>query len=654
MTYHVVREVNMKGIRGFALFCIGAFSLVFSPSPVAAAGVDPGGRLQRLSESLYVVKDACNVYVVKRNGRALLIDSGEGAVSGCLEELGVGQVDWVLQTHSHRDQCGATAELARRGAKVAASGAEARFFRDVSSFWDSFDLFIRYAFKPDTYQPRENIPLDLALADNDSLTWQGITFRCLATPGHTEGSASYLAEIDGRKVAFTGDMIHSPGKLWNLYSFDYRYWDGGYKGITLDLAGLDKVLAAGARTFLPSHGEKMDDPASAVAALRENLSRLYDLEPQPEPSERPQTQNVPRKRWNRVSEHLYHVKYTSFVLLSADSSALFYDYYALAGSRSYEHFDSIIPLCRDLGVKRVELIIPSHFHEDHLRGIPDLVQRSGAKVWVFENMADILENPSRYNLPCLAPERIKADRVLHDGEKIRWKEYEFTVLHFPGQTMYHQAMFGMVDGKKVMFMGDSDVYDLNDPNLFRRNQKLHGISTFLNYYLLEPGQGYLKAIQRLIDYNPELLLYAHSGAKPGNMEIYRANLEAMSKRRELAAAVLPQADPNIGFDPNRVSFYPYSLEISEGKVFETEVMFRNHLPEAVETEISLSVPESWHVEPPAIRLNVAAKAESGALFKVRPGDRPAGRRRAVITASVISGSENLGEPAEMLLEWKQD
>lgn len=644
----------MSGINRFALLCLGVFFALCFYSPGNGAETGSSGQLQRLSESLYVVKDACNVYVFKRNGRALLIDSGEGAVLECLKELGIEQVDWVLQTHSHRDQCGATAELAQRGAKVAAPEAEARLFRDVSSFWDNFDLFIRYSYKPDTYQPRENIPLDLVLADNDSLTWQGITFRCLTTAGHTEGSASYLAEIDGCKVAFTGDMIHSPGKLWNLYSFDYRYWDGGFKGITLNLAGLDKVLAAGARTFLPSHGVRMDDPAAAVAALRDNLSRLYDLEPLPEPSERPQAQNAPQKRWTRVSEHLYHVKYTSFVLLSADSSALFYDYYALADSRGYEHFDSIIPLCRDLGVKRVDLIIPSHFHEDHLRGIPDLVQRSGAKVWVFENLVDILENPSRYNLPCLAPERIKADRVLHEGEKIRWKEYEFTVLHFPGQTMYHQAMCGMVDGKKVMFMGDSDVYDLNDPNLFRRNQKLHGISTFLNYYLLEPGQGYLKAIRQLIGYNPELLLYSHSGAKPGNMEIYRANLEAMSKRRELAAAVLPQADPNIGFDPNRVHFYPYSLEISEGKEFETEVIFRNHLPEAVETAISLSVPEGWIVEPPEIHLNTSAKAESGAHFKVRPGACPAGRRRAIITARVISGTENLGEPAEMLLEWKQD
>ncbi|GEM_PF-7108909 len=634
-------------------------------SEVNAAEVS-GPRLEKISDSLYLLRDACNVYVIKRGNQAILIDSGEGAVLGQLAGIGVEKVEWVLQTHAHRDQCGATPALRLLGAKVAVPEGDAKSFSDVESYWDKFEIYIRYQFKPDTYKPRANIAVDRALADGESITWQGIEFRCIATPGHTEGAGTYLAEIDGRKVAFCGDMIHSAGKLWNLYSFDHKYWDGGFIGISKNLKGLDRVLGTGVQRLLPSHGGPIDDPGAAVAQLKANLTKLYNLEPEPaapatRPAARvaaapapapPATRPVP-SRWTKVSEHLYHVKYTSFLLLSNDGSALFYDYYALPNVTTYENYDAIVPLLRDVGAKTVDLVLVSHFHEDHVRGIPDLVKRYGAQVWAYDNTADILEHPDRYNLPCLAPEHIKVDRVLHDNETIRWKEYEFTICHFPGQTMYHQGMYGVVDGKKVFFVGDTDITPIGDPNLINRDQKLHGISTFLNYYLLEPGQGYVKAIQRVIDYNPEVLLFAHSGAHPGNPEMYKANMASMSARRDLVAAVLPYEDPNIGTDPNRVHFYPYTLAIAPGEAFETSVVVRNHLPKAIATQVSLATPERWKVEPVTIPLSIEGRYEQRATFRVYPAGVPSGHRRTVITAQVQSGDENWGEPAEMLLEWKK-
>lgn len=608
------------------------------------------GALERISESLYRMNDVCNVYLVKRGDRALLIDSGRGEILGRLDEMGVKAVDWVLHTHAHRDQCGATNALVARGARVAVPAREEKLFSDIEGFWDRFDPFIRYAFKPDTYKSRVNIAVDRALADGESLEWEGIVFRSLATPGHTTGSGSWIAELDGRVVAFTGDMIHSPGKLWNLYSFDYRYWDGGFRGISDNLESLDKVLHAGAERFLPSHGVVMDDPAGAVGMLRANLEKLYDFGPPPA-APAPSGSNEPVRRWRRVSEHLYHLRPTSFLLLSSDSTAMFYDHYAVPQPESAFHYDSILPVLDELGVKRVEVAIPSHFHEDHLRGFPDLVRRFGTEVWVYENMADILEHPSRYNLPCLAPERIKADRILHDMETIRWKEYEFTIMHFPGQTEYHQAMYGTVDGRRVLFAGDSDVYAIGDPNIERRNRKLHGISTFLNYYRLEPGEGYLKTIQRVIDFNPELLLYSHSGPKPGNPEMYRLNLESMQARRGLVAEILPHADPNIGFDPNRVNFYPYLTKIRPGETFETAVRVRNHLDDEILLRISLNTPPGWSVEPPLVEMPVEGKKQGEASFRVVPDRRTHGRVRTLITAQVESGGEDWGEPAEMILEW---
>jgi len=609
----------------------------------------PTASFEKISASIYRVDDACNVYVVKRGDKALLIDAGDGAVLGLMKKLGVKNIDWILFTHAHRDQCQGAPSLLAAGAKVAVPQKEERFFNDVDSFWDSFSLYYRYIYKPDTFKPRQNITVHKTLADGETFDWEGLSFEAVETPGHSEGAVSYIAEIDGRRYAFTGDMIHSPGKVWNLYSFDHRYWDGGFIGITANLKSLDNVLAKKPDMLLPSHGTPMDNPEQAIAALKVNLESLYDLNPEEKSALRSRPGQT-RARWQKVSEHLYHYDPTSFILLSRDSSALFYDYYAVPDSGSPESYGTIDSVLTGLGIKTVELTMPSHFHEDHVRGFPYLKKRFGTSVWVYENMADILENPSYYNLPCLAEERIRADRVLHDNETIQWKEYEFTIVHFPGQTMYHQGMTGVVDGKKIFFAGDTDVWEPDEPNFIHRNLKLHGISTFLNYYLLGPEQGYVKAMNQLVRLNPEILLMAHSGPRPGNLEKYIRNRDLALKRVELVSKVLPYEDPNLGFDPNWIYFYPYSLKIKPGIEFETRVKIRNHFRQAMKAQVSLRLPESWQAEPQSGQVEIEGKGEGSVAFRVRVPQSAAMRQRTVITAEVKTQDRDWGEFAEMILD----
>ena len=63
------------------------------------------------------------------------------------------------------------------------------------------------------------------------------------------------------------------------------------------------------------------------------------------------------------------------------------------------------------GLKSVDVIMPSHMHDDHLNGFPHLVRHHGAKVWCYENMVDVLQNPRNYNLGCILGEPIKIDRA---------------------------------------------------------------------------------------------------------------------------------------------------------------------------------------------------------------------------------------------------
>ena len=604
----------------------------------------------RVAEEVYMVGGSCNVFAVVRDGAALLIDSGEGDVIPCLEELGVKKVEWVLHTHAHRDQCAATQKLAEMGASVAVLAAGENFYRDPQGFWNPFQIFIRYQFKPDSFKPARPIEVDRVLADGEALQWRGITFTAMATPGHSVDHTAWLAEIGGRKIAFTGDMIHSPGKVWNLYHFDHHYWDGGFEGVGKTLGALDRVLARGAELLLPSHGKPMDKPAEAVALLKENMCDLYEFSPEGEAEDEPE----PRPRTEpqmirKVSEHLYHVRPTGYVLLDGSGGALFYDHYSVPGSDSRWNESRIDTIIKALGIERVEVVIPSHFHEDHTRGIPVLKKRFGAKYWVFENMVDMLAHPSRYNVCCIAPEQIPADRVLHDNEIISWRQYEFRILHFPGQTMYHQAMYGEVDGRKVLFMGDTDCYALGDRTMGRRMVKLHGISTFLNYYNLDTGRGYEKAMERMVELNPELMLFAHSGPREGNLETYRTNLDSIRLRRSRAEKVLPHEDPNLGFDPNWACFYPYTASPGADGTLETEVRVRNHLEHPITAEIELRLPEGWRAEPKSANIKIAGKSNDAARFRIllSDGEKLVGRK--VVTARIKADGVDWGEFCEMLV-----
>ena len=66
-------------------------------------------------------------------------------------------------------------------------------------------------------------PIGGTLRDYDTFRWGPYEFFVLPSPGHTAGSITLVATIDGKKVAFSGDVIHSPGKVQNLYDLQYFY-----------------------------------------------------------------------------------------------------------------------------------------------------------------------------------------------------------------------------------------------------------------------------------------------------------------------------------------------------------------------------------------------------------------------------------------------
>lgn len=213
------------------------FLSIASPLLGQTSGEAVKSQFEPVTPHVGIYHEAINVAVVQRNGKSLLIGSGDGTILEAAKNLGINSIEWVLYTDNHRDQCASAALLKKAGAKIAVPAAETEFFKNATGIWDGAEtmLYERMNFRPDLFILRSSVAPDRELKAGETLHWQGLDIEVVPTPGPTDGSVSYLVDIDGKKLAFTGDLIYGPGQLWNFYMLQKRF--RGCEGIIGDSAG---------------------------------------------------------------------------------------------------------------------------------------------------------------------------------------------------------------------------------------------------------------------------------------------------------------------------------------------------------------------------------------------------------------------------------
>ena len=105
----------------------------------------------------------------------------------------------------------------------------------------------------------------------------------------------------------------------------------------------------------------------------------------------------------------------------------------------------------------------------------------------------MLEDPKRFDLPCLWPEPIPVDRALPLETPIAWHEYELTLYPLPGHTYFACAIAFEVDGRRVLAIGDQ--YSPTTLNYQYRNR-------FERHDFIQTGE-LLRALR------PDLLIGGH-------------------------------------------------------------------------------------------------------------------------------------------------
>ena len=601
--------------------------------------------LSRVSDRVWSYRDTCNVYAVTCGDRAILIDFGSGAILDHLGDMGVAEVDWVLHTHHHRDQCQGDARLAGTETRIAVPSAEVAHFGGSAAFWQTVPLSDIYDCSSLYNTLAASVPVDRPLADYDVFEWCDIKVLALPTPGHTRGSLTYVVDVDSRRYAFTGDLMSSGGRAHTLHDMDWKY--GMSEGFKLAAQSAATLRTQRPKYLGPSHGEAITEPDVALARFEDTLLaylRHSDLGYQT--SLEPQ-QVTPSSAIEQLGDHLFAVTSTCahfYVLRSDTGATLFFDYGFATEVNMAAHYrfteHTLADLQERFGLQPPEVVVPTHYHDDHVCGIPYLQRRYGTEVWAFEVFAPILERPSSYRIPCLWREPITVSRVLEQGE-FRWHEFQFDIHHNPGHTWYAASIFADIDGRRVGITGD-------ELQISPSGSLWGGAPVYRNRV---GGTDFSSSIATILKFEPELVLTGHKGP----LEVTRADLEGFRSWalgieqcwRELAAN--PDA-MDVSLDPDWVSVMPYALELGASDSGAIEVEVRNHHPGDLDVELRIDLPDvGWTVEPQLRRLSIAPGSAGRAGFTITTAEDAAPGVRHVVTVDVTADARRLGQVTEALV-----
>jgi len=271
-----------------------------------------------------------------------------------------------------------------------------------------------------------------------------------------------------------------------------------------------------------------------------------------------------------------------------------------------------------------------------------LQQKYNIPVYALENLVNVLENPTHYRIGCLIDTPIKVDRVLQDGETFTWDDYEFQIFHFPGQTEYHMGLFTKIDGKSVFFVGDSmQPFLLNAPETN---------NNCINFCQLGDNVGSVKCVDILLKCDPEYLASSHMGFFKINKDMLESYRAHVSKYKSLIADLVAQDDPNMGFDPNWISFKPIRIITKPGNISKTNLVVRNFLDKESTVEIELDLPENWESEYKKESISIKSKTfkEIPITIKVPETEDPNGRK--IITANIKWNGNDIGPFPDLMID----
>jgi glyoxylase-like metal-dependent hydrolase (beta-lactamase superfamily II) len=600
----------------------------------------------QVSPDVFRYPDAANAYLIRSGREAVLVDIGSGDVLDHLAEFGVDRVTDVLMTHHHRDGAQGLARAAREGIRIWVPSTERDLFDRVDEHWQMRPLQNVYDLRQDRFSLLEPVPVTGVMGDYRSRRFGDVDVLTIPTPGHTPGSVSYLVELGGRRLVFSGDLIAGPGKVWSLAATQWTYT--GIEGVGSTILSALDLRDRSPDVLLPAHGEPIEDPRGAIDLLTGRLQELVELR-----SPEWKLAALRARPYVEISRHLLLNRTAvanSYVLLSDSGGALVLDFGYDFTTGLPSGFDrssrkpwlQTLPALKRLhGVDRVEVAVPTHYHDDHVAGFNLLREVEGTKVWSPENMTALFRDPRRFDLPCLWYDPIGVDREVRFERPVQWREYELTFHELPGHTLYAVAIEVEVDGRKVLATGDQQ----NGMWVPGEREEILNYQ-YRNGFRVEDFERSAALYRRLA---PDLMISGHWQPRPVTGDYLDMLAEKGATVARLHREILPLESVDFGAGGFGASIEPYQSTVAVGDVLALEVLVRNPFDRPGEACVTLAVPGGWTAEPLERRTMLEPKGHGRISFIVRT---PAGGppvRRARIGADLTVADRRFGQQAEALV-----
>lgn len=589
-----------------------------------------------------------NAVSVARAGKRLAIYGlRDGMASGC---------EQVLLTHHRRDVLGKARPVINAGAAAVAPEAERELIEKPGDFWNAFttNRFHDYA-QQSTKVLAQPLRVDRWVKEGDAVEWRGLRFDVIDTPGYTRGAVSYIATIDDKKLAFTGDLIYGDGQLFDLYSFQDEIPEAsirGYHGYGSRLAqlvtSLRKIAAAKPDLIIPARGPILEQPAAAIEKLIDRVQALYHNYLSTNALHWYFKEDRMRMCGERIlgagadielMPYSLHEKAPDWVFENATSRLLISDdgHGFLLDCGYQRVIDAVKTLMTNGLVKQVDGIFVTHYHDDHTDMVQAAAEEFNCPVYATPEYTDILENPAAYHMPAMTSNAIKNIKSVPSGETMKWQEFELTFQFFPGQTHYHGALLARRQNERpIFFIGDAfapsgiDDYCVLNRNLVHKEggfrlcfQKLRQID--------EPFWLVNEHIPYVFEFSDDEMNYLES---------------RYDQRIEILKELFPWDAPNYGIDEQWAVFYPYGVKTKSDESLDLEVRITNHSPAQRTFVVEPRLPEGITLMESQTEITLEPGKSGVVPLKVNVTAAPG---NYLITSDIRTNGMEFGEWAESLV-----
>lgn len=247
-------------------------------APASVAGVRLAERLHLVGSgerdlALTDVLDA-QVYLIETEDGHVCIDAGTGrSVDAILaavraDGLDPDRIGWLLLTHAHADHAaGAAAWRARLpGLRIAAEREAAAWLEAGDEEATSLDRARRAGLYPADLR-LEPCRVDIALDAWAEVHVADVVMRAVPTPGHARGHVSFMTELDGRRLLFSGDALFPGGRLLLQDTWDCDLHAALRSVELLATLAADDLLAGHLRPAIGEAGAHLASATRRIARL---------------------------------------------------------------------------------------------------------------------------------------------------------------------------------------------------------------------------------------------------------------------------------------------------------------------------------------------------------------------------------------------------